>query len=107
YLEVLAGEVVALVGPSGAGKRTLVDIVARFYDPTAGRVLVDGIDLRDYSVGSYRSRLGIVTQETVLFHDTVRANIAYGLGDAPRDAVERAARAANAHEFIEPLPEGY
>ncbi|HEX7050440.1 MAG TPA: ABC transporter ATP-binding protein [Longimicrobiales bacterium] len=106
-LEAAAGDVVALVGPSGAGKTTLVDLVARFYDPTAGRILVDGIDLRDYNIASFRSRLGIVTQETVLFHDTVRANIAYGLDSVSDEAVERAARAAHAHEFIIGLPEGY
>jgi subfamily B ATP-binding cassette protein MsbA len=106
-VEVGHGEVVALVGPSGAGKSTLVDLVARFYDPTAGRITVDGVDLRDIAVRSLRAKLGIVAQETVLFHDTVRANIAYGLPDAPAESVERAARAANAHEFIERLPDGY
>src|SRR5690606_29205955 len=79
----------------------------RFYDPTAGRITIDGIDLRDYNIHSLRSRLGIVSQETVLFHDTVRANIAYGLGDVPQDAIERAARAANAHDFIMELSDGY
>jgi subfamily B ATP-binding cassette protein MsbA len=105
--EVRAGEVVALVGPSGAGKSTLVDLVGRFYDPTEGRVTIDGVDLRDYQIHSLRSRLGIVSQETVLFHDTVRANIAYGLAGVTDEAVEQAARAANAHEFIEELPRGY
>ena len=105
--EVRPGEVVALVGPSGAGKTTLVDLAARFYDPTGGRITIDGIDLREFSARSLRSKLGIVTQETVLFHDTVRANIAYALPDAAPDAVERAARAANAHEFIQRLPDGY
>jgi ATP-binding cassette, subfamily B, bacterial MsbA len=106
-LEVAAGEVVALVGPSGGGKTTLVDLLARFYDPTSGRITVDGIDLRDLDLRAYRSALGIVTQETVLFHDTVRGNIAYGLTDVEHAKVERAARAANAHEFIERLPQGY
>jgi ATP-binding cassette, subfamily B, bacterial MsbA len=106
-LEAERGSVIALVGPSGAGKTTLVDLVARFYDPTAGRILIDGIDLRDYSLKSLRGGLGIVTQETVLFHDTVRANIAYALPGSPQDAVERAAEAANAHEFIMQLPDGY
>ncbi|HUF51721.1 MAG TPA: ABC transporter ATP-binding protein [Longimicrobiales bacterium] len=106
-LEARRGAVVALVGPSGAGKTTLVDLVARFYDPTAGRITVDGVDLRDYNLKSLRRHLGVVTQETVLFHDTVRANIAYALPDAAQGAVEDAARAANAHEFIMQLPQGY
>jgi subfamily B ATP-binding cassette protein MsbA len=105
--EVRRGEVLALVGPSGAGKTTLVDLVARFYDPTAGRITVDGDDLRGFGARSLRSQLGIVTQETVLFHDTVRANIAYGSQNASPEAIERAARAANAHEFILRLPDGY
>jgi subfamily B ATP-binding cassette protein MsbA len=105
--DVRPGEVIALVGPSGAGKTTLVDLVARFYDPTAGRITIDGVDLRTISYRSLRARLGIVTQETVLFHDTVRANIAYGLTDWKQETIERAARAANAHEFILRLPDGY
>jgi subfamily B ATP-binding cassette protein MsbA len=106
-LDVRPGEVVALVGPSGAGKSTLVDLIARFYDPTAGRITVDDVDLRALSLPSLRRHLGIVAQETILFHDTVRANIAYGLPDATHESVERAARAANADEFIARLPEGY
>ena len=106
-LRVSAGDVIALVGPSGAGKTTFVDLVARFYDPTEGRITVDGTDLRDFTIGSLRSHLGIVAQETILFHDTVRANIAYGRPDSPQEAVEEAAKAANAHEFIVRLPEGY
>ncbi|MBR9988943.1 MAG: ABC transporter ATP-binding protein [Gemmatimonadetes bacterium] len=101
------GTVTALVGPSGAGKTTLVDLAARFYDPTAGRITVDGIDVREFSVKSLRSKMGVVTQETVLFHDTVRSNIAYALPDAAQEAVERAARAANAHDFIMQMPHGY
>jgi subfamily B ATP-binding cassette protein MsbA len=106
-LRVEAGEVVALVGPSGAGKSTLVDLVARFYDPTEGRILVDGVDLRDYELTSVRSLMGIVTQEPILFHDTVWNNIAYGVTDADEDTVHRAARAANAERFIREMPEGY
>lgn len=101
------GQVIALVGPSGAGKTTLVDLVARFYDPTAGRITIDGTDLRDFSVKSLRRQMGVVTQETVLFHDTVRSNIAYALPDSPQSAIEQAARAANAHDFIMDMPHGY
>jgi subfamily B ATP-binding cassette protein MsbA len=105
--EVRPGEIVALVGPSGAGKTTLVDLVARFYDPTAGRVAIDGVDLRLFAASSLRRRFGIVAQETVLFHDTVRANIAYAIPDATEAAIVQAAHAANAHEFIARLPNGY
>lgn len=104
---VPAGSVVALVGPSGAGKSTLVDLVARFYDPTSGRILIDDVDLRRFQIQSMRSKLGVVAQDTVLFHDTVRSNIAYALPNAADADIERAARTANAHEFIEALPEGY
>jgi subfamily B ATP-binding cassette protein MsbA len=106
-LEVPRGEVVAVVGPSGAGKSTLLDLLARFYDPTAGRVTVDGTDLREVDLRSLRKLLGIVTQETILFNDTVSNNIAYGLRDAEREDVEAAAKAANAHAFISAMPEGY
>jgi subfamily B ATP-binding cassette protein MsbA len=101
------GTVVALVGPSGAGKTTLVDLVGRFYDATAGRVAMDGRDVRSLRLGDLRSQLGIVSQETVLFHDTVRANIAYARPDATDADVERAARAAHAHDFIQAMPHGY
>jgi len=102
------GDIVALVGPSGAGKSTLVDLIPRFYDPTAGAVLLDGRDQRECSLRSLRSLMGIVSQETVLFNDTVRANIAYGAEERYNDVqIEAAARAANAHAFIERLPEGY
>ena len=101
------GEVVALVGPSGAGKTTLADLIARFYDPTEGRVTVDGVDVREFQLRTYRSQLGIVTQETVLFHDTVRANIAYGLDGVTQEEIEQAARTAHAHEFIMQMPDAY
>ena len=106
-LEVPVGSVVALVGPSGAGKSTLVDLLGRFYDVTSGRVLIDGRDIREFTVASLRQQLGIVSQETVLFHDTVRANIAYGLTAVEQADIERAARAAHAHDFIMALPRGY
>jgi subfamily B ATP-binding cassette protein MsbA len=106
HLRVPRGSVVALVGPSGAGKSTLVDLLGRFHDPTSGRVTVDGADLRDFQVRTLRESLGIVSQDTVLFHDTVRANIAYGIQASMAD-VERAARAAHAHEFVSALPHGY
>ncbi len=102
------GDVVALVGASGAGKSTLVDLIPRFIEPTAGRILLDGVDTREFTLASLRALTGIVSQDTVLFNDTVRANIAYGAPDRYTMAqVEAAARAANAHGFISELPEGY
>ena len=102
------GEIVALVGASGAGKSTLVDLIPRFIEPTAGRVLIDGVDAREIRLPSLRALTGIVSQDTVLFNDTVRANIAYGTAARYTPAqVEAAARAANAHDFIAALPEGY
>jgi ATP-binding cassette, subfamily B, bacterial MsbA len=106
-LEVKAGEVVALVGSSGAGKSTLVHLIPRFFDVTGGRLLIDGRDVRDATIASLRSQIGIVTQETVLFNDTLRNNIAYGQPGVPQKAVEAAARAALAHNFIMGLPAGY
>ena len=106
-LEVRKGQIVALVGPSGAGKSTLVDLIPRFYDPSEGRVKLDGVDIRDITIDSLRALMGIVTQETILFNDSVRNNIAYGLDDVPDGRIEEAARAANAHDFIEGLPRGY
>lgn len=106
-LEIQPGDVVALVGPSGAGKSTLADFVPRFHDPTHGRMTLDGVDLRELRLPELRNLFGIVTQETILFHDTVRANIAYGRPDASQADVEAAARAAHAHAFIAALPEGY
>ena len=103
---VRKGDVVALVGPSGGGKSTIVDLLPRFYDPQGGRILFDGVDLRELAIADLRAQLGIVTQETILFHDTVAANIAYGL--APEgERLVAAARAANALEFIEVLPQGF
>jgi subfamily B ATP-binding cassette protein MsbA len=102
------GEVVALVGASGAGKSTLVDLIPRFYEPTAGAIRLDGVDTREIALSSLRGLTGIVSQDTVLFNDTVRNNIAYGAAGRFTDAqVEAAARAANAHDFITHLPDGY
>ncbi|MGA8538133.1 MAG: ABC transporter ATP-binding protein [Terriglobales bacterium] len=106
-LEVKAGEVVAVVGSSGAGKSTLVHLIPRFFDVSSGRILVDDADVRDVTLESLRSQIGIVTQDTVLFNDTVRNNIAYGQPHVSQKRVEDAARAARAHEFIRGLPEGY
>ena len=106
-LTIERGQVVALVGPSGAGKSTLADLLPRFFDPLSGRVLIDGNDLRNVTVESLRGLIGVVTQETILFNDSAAANIAYGLEQWEQEAVEEAARAANAHEFISALPEGY
>ena len=102
-----AGRMVAVVGRSGAGKTTLVNLLPRFYDVTAGAILIDGRDVRDLTLASLRSQIGIVTQETVLFDETIAANIAYGRPSASRADIEAAARAAHAHEFIAPLPDGY
>jgi ABC-type multidrug transport system fused ATPase/permease subunit len=106
-LVVPPGQTLALVGATGAGKSTLAKLVARFYDPDHGRVLIDGHDLRDVTERSLRSQLGIVPQESFLFSGSIRDNIAFGLPDATDDEVETAARAVGAHEFIERLPEGY
>ena len=102
-----AGQMLAIVGRSGAGKTTLVNLIPRFYDVTGGAILIDGHDVRDVTVASLRSQVGIVTQETVLFDDTIAANIAYGRPQASREEIERAARAAHAHEFIVRLDGGY
>ncbi len=106
-LTVPRGSVVALVGPSGAGKSTLVDLLGRFFEVGSGRIAMDGVDVRDIPIADLRRQLGIVSQDTVLFHDTVRANIAYGRPEATEEEVERAARAAHAHDFIAELPLGY
>jgi subfamily B ATP-binding cassette protein MsbA len=106
-LEVNAGEILALVGSSGAGKSTLVSLIPRFFDVTSGRIAIDGHDVRDVTVSSLRSQIGVVTQETVLFNDTLRNNIAYGQPSVSQTAVEAAAHAALAHDFICKLPTGY
>jgi subfamily B ATP-binding cassette protein MsbA len=106
-LSVSRGEVVAFVGPSGAGKSSLVNLIPRFFDPTAGRILLDDHDLRDVTIASLRKQIGKVTQETILFNDTFRNNIAYGQPDVPLTRVEDAARMALAHDFILRMPDGY
>ncbi len=106
-LEVRHGEVVALVGVSGAGKSTLVNLLPRFFDPDEGRVTIDGVDVRDVSLESLRAQIGIVTQDTILFNDTIRNNIAYGHSDLPLERVKEAARAAYAETFIERCEHGY
>ena len=107
-LTVRKGEVIAIVGPSGSGKSTLVDLIPRFYEPTSGRILIDGVDTREIKLPALRDLTGIVSQETVLFHDSVRNNIAYGApGRYTQQQIEDAAKAANAHSFIMELPSGY
>src|SRR4029077_18509631 len=105
--KVNAGAMIAIVGRSGAGKTTLVNLLPRFYDVSSGNILIDGVDLRDVTLASLRRQIGIVTQETVLFDDTIAHNLAYGSGEAAALDIEAAARAANAHEFIVTLPRGY
>ena len=104
---VRAGQMVAIVGRSGAGKTTLVNMLPRFYDVTGGAILIDGVDIRNVTLRSLRDQIGIVTQETVLFDDSIATNIAYGMPGATREQIEAAARAAHAHDFITMLPEGY
>ena len=106
-LSVPAGHNVAIVGPNGSGKTTLANLIPRFYDPDSGRVLIDGGDIRDATLFSLRSQIGLVTQNVVTFNDTISANIAYGRPDASRKEIIAAARRAYAHEFISPLPDGY
>jgi ATP-binding cassette, subfamily B, bacterial MsbA len=106
-LKIAAGEVVALVGVSGVGKSTLADLIPRFYDVTSGWISFDGVDIRDLTLKSLRSQIGVVTQHTFLFNDTVRNNIAYGQPKIDMEAIIAAAKAAHAHEFIMALPEGY
>lgn len=106
-LTVRAGQMIAIVGRSGAGKTTLVNLLPRFYDVTTGAILIDGRDIREVSLASLRKQIGIVTQETVLFDDSIAGNIAYGTPGATTEQIEAAARAANAHDFIVAQPEGY
>jgi len=106
-LIIRKGEIVAIVGHSGVGKTTLVDLIPRFYDVTSGIIKIDDIDIRKIRISSLRSLMGIVTQDTILFNDTVRNNIAYGVLDTPLEKIIEAAKAANAHHFIEAMPKGY
>jgi len=106
-LTINKGEIVAIVGPSGAGKSSLIDLIPRFYDPGAGVVLIDGTDVRKIKIASLRKLLGIVTQETLLFNDSIRNNIAYGSLDVPLEKIVEAAQTANAHNFISELTVGY
>ena len=106
-LTIRAGETLAIIGPSGAGKTTLVNLLPRFYDPNAGRIKLDGLDLKHVTLSSLRAQIGLVTQETFLFNDTVRANIALGRPSAEFPDIVEAAKAANAHPFISRLPKGY
>ena len=105
--KVRKGEKVALVGSSGAGKTTITNLLPRFYDVTEGSILIDGVDIREVTLRSLRSQIGVVTQQTLLFNDTVRNNIAYGRPDIPQEEVEKVAKAADAHDFIMKLPQGY
>jgi subfamily B ATP-binding cassette protein MsbA len=106
-LRIEKGKTIALVGPSGGGKSTLADLVPRFYDPSEGDVLLDGISLRDYDIESLRKQMGVVTQESILFNDTIFNNIAFGMPNVTQEAVEQAARIANAHDFIAQTENGY
>ncbi len=106
-VKVNKGEIIALVGSSGAGKTTFVDLIPRFYDPTAGYISIDGVDIKNYAIEDLRQLMGIVTQETVLFNETIANNIAYGLENFPKEKIIEVAKIANAHEFITNMPQGY
>ncbi|HEX5085150.1 MAG TPA: ATP-binding cassette domain-containing protein, partial [Blastocatellia bacterium] len=106
-LTIKPGQFVALVGPTGGGKSTLAGLIARFYDPQSGQVMIDGVDTRNFTVKSLRQQISFVLQETLLFHAPVWQNIAYGKPEATRDEIIRAAKLANADEFIERMPQGY
>jgi subfamily B ATP-binding cassette protein MsbA len=107
WFKARKGEVVALVGTSGAGKTTLVNLIPRFYELTGGSIQIDGMDIRDVTLRSLRAQIAMVTQENILFHDTVLNNICYGMSGVPRERVIEAAQAALAHDFIMELPQGY
>jgi len=106
-LSIPKGEIVGLIGPNGAGKTTLVDLLPRFYEPTRGAILMDGVPIAQFTRTSLRGLMGIVSQETILLNDTVLANISYGRSDFTLAQVQAAARAANAHDFVSQLPDGY
>ena len=106
-VKINKGEILAIVGPSGAGKSTMADLIPRFYDITSGSILIDGVDIKEIDIGSLRKMMGIVTQETLLFNDTIRNNIAYGEADLPIEKIIDAAKAANAHKFISGFEHGY
>ena len=105
--QIKTGQMVGIVGPTGSGKSTVVSLIPRFYDPSSGRILIDGVDIRDYTLGGLRNQIAYVLQETVLFRGTVADNIAYGRGGATRDEIVEAAKLANADEFIAKMPHGY
>ncbi|HEX3051950.1 MAG TPA: ATP-binding cassette domain-containing protein, partial [Aggregatilineaceae bacterium] len=105
--DIQPGQLVALVGPSGAGKTTMTYLIPRLYDPNEGRILIDGCDLREVTLDSLAAQIGMVTQETHLFHDTIHTNLIYAKLDATQDEIEAACRAANIHDFIMGLPNGY
>jgi subfamily B ATP-binding cassette protein MsbA len=106
-LKIQKGKTIALVGPSGGGKSTFADLIPRFYDPTQGEVLIDGVSLRDYDIESLRKHMGVVTQESILFNDTIFNNIAFGMENASEEKVMEAAKVANAHDFIMQTENGY
>jgi len=106
-LEVKAGQIVALAGSSGAGKTTIINLIPRFYDPTSGEIDIDNVDIRKFSLKSLRKAIGLVTQETILFRDTVFNNIAYGRSHISFKEVVNVSKAANAHQFIEKMDKGY
>ena len=106
-LKIEKGKTIALVGSSGAGKSTLADLIPRFHDTTNGQLLIDGINIKDYSLKAVRAQMSIVTQEPILFNDTIAANIALGKPDATQEEIVQAAKIANAHDFITKKEEGY